>query len=162
MALRAISAALGNETRLLAVRGSSAAGPRVVEKRPRKEAEKTSGEPTLDRKRLGAHPACANHMGERLLRKKCAWSYGSSRQTAFLSVSGKQRVRCSSIGLHARKKVEAAGGFEPPYNGFADRRLTTWLSRPFFQRHCMDIPVLCQAGKVPRTARESRLRVKRT
>ena len=26
--------------------------------------------------------------------------------------------------------VEAAGGFEPPYNGFAYRRLTTWLSRP--------------------------------
>jgi NTE family protein len=25
--------------------------------------------------------------------------------------------------------LEAAGGFEPPYNGFADRRLTTWLSR---------------------------------
>ncbi len=26
--------------------------------------------------------------------------------------------------------LEAAGGFEPPNNGFADRRLTTWLSRP--------------------------------
>lgn len=25
--------------------------------------------------------------------------------------------------------LEAAGGFEPPNNGFADRRLTTWLSR---------------------------------
>ena len=25
--------------------------------------------------------------------------------------------------------LEAAGGFEPPYNGFADRRLTAWLSR---------------------------------
>ena len=29
-----------------------------------------------------------------------------------------------------RISLEAAGGFEPPYNGFADRRLTTWLSRP--------------------------------
>jgi hypothetical protein len=31
--------------------------------------------------------------------------------------------------------LEAAGGFEPPYNGFADRRLTTWLSRPKFGGH---------------------------
>jgi hypothetical protein len=31
-----------------------------------------------------------------------------------------------------RINLEAAGGFEPPYNGFADRRLTTWLSRPLF------------------------------
>ena len=28
-------------------------------------------------------------------------------------------------------RLEAAGGFEPPNNGFADRRLTTWLSRLF-------------------------------
>ena len=29
--------------------------------------------------------------------------------------------------------MEAAGGFEPPNNGFADRRLTTWLCRPITQ-----------------------------
>ena len=32
--------------------------------------------------------------------------------------------------------LEAAGGFEPPYNGFADRRLTTWLSRLFMDDDC--------------------------
>ncbi len=29
----------------------------------------------------------------------------------------------------ARASLEAAGGIEPPNNGFADRRLTAWLSR---------------------------------
>ena len=35
------------------------------------------------------------------------------------------RVTLNDFG----RLLEAAGGFEPPYNGFADRRLTTWLSR---------------------------------
>ncbi len=33
------------------------------------------------------------------------------------------------LGVYLGVLLEAAGGFEPPYNGFADRRLTTWLSR---------------------------------
>ena len=44
--------------------------------------------------------------------------------------------------------LEAAGGLEPPYNGFADRRLTTWLSRLFFQRYCTDMPAPCQERKL--------------
>ncbi len=35
-----------------------------------------------------------------------------------------------AITVPLRIFLEAAGGFEPPYYGFADRRLTTWLSRP--------------------------------
>jgi hypothetical protein len=29
--------------------------------------------------------------------------------------------------------VEARGGIEPPYKGFADLSLTTWVPRPAFQ-----------------------------
>ena len=33
-------------------------------------------------------------------------------------------------GHNTLKELEAATGFEPVNNGFADRRLTTWLCRP--------------------------------
>ncbi len=32
-------------------------------------------------------------------------------------------------------RLEAADGFEPPNNGFADRRLTTWLTASFLNDH---------------------------
>lgn len=40
--------------------------------------------------------------------------------------------------------MEAAGGFEPPNNDFADRRLTTWLSR-HISEYCKFIWQFCQA-----------------
>ena len=38
-------------------------------------------------------------------------------------------------------KLEAATGFEPVNNGFADRRLTTWLCRPSPHESLLGIPV---------------------
>ncbi len=38
----------------------------------------------------------------------------------------------STTPAHENKENEAAVGLEPTYNGFADRRLTTWLCRPIF------------------------------
>jgi hypothetical protein len=36
--------------------------------------------------------------------------------------------------LGTGKELEAASGFEPENNGFADRCLTTWLCRHFMER----------------------------
>ncbi len=44
----------------------------------------------------------------------------------------KNKSRKKFLAAQIQNRLEAAGGFEPPYNGFADRRLTTWLSRPLF------------------------------
>ncbi len=41
----------------------------------------------------------------------------------------RNQKRDQAISLDPLKSVEAATGFEPVNNGFADRRLTTWLCR---------------------------------
>ena len=46
-----------------------------------------------------------------------------------------------NLSLNILKKLEAATGFEPVNNGFADRRLTTWLCRLSTLESLLGIPV---------------------
>lgn len=71
------------------------------------------------------------------------YSEGTWKQIRNIKIGGDRCAREPGVGAEKGKSrqgdpvgfsylcsMEAAGGFEPPYNGFADRRLTTWLSRP--------------------------------